>query len=101
MKQLVALTCLAVLAAVGYFFWDEYQAAAAKSAAEDRAMRRAEAAMCSKMIKELQSGKTTEDWRGLHLKMCVEKGHLSEGDFSDPTTKHLYEHARSMIDRTP
>lgn len=28
MKALIAATCLAVLATVGYFFWGEYQAAA-------------------------------------------------------------------------
>lgn len=32
MKTLVAITCLAVLAAVGYFFWGEYNVYAAKEA---------------------------------------------------------------------
>lgn len=32
MKQLVALTCLAVLAAVGYFFWGEYETHSARKA---------------------------------------------------------------------
>lgn len=45
MKTLVAITCLAVLAAVGYFFWGEYQAAA-------DAKLRAEAA---KAVRELRA----------------------------------------------
>lgn len=100
MKALIAATCLAVLAAVGYFFWGEYEARAAKAQAEKRAMHRAEASMCTKMIGELRSGDFTEDWRGAHLALCVRNAHLSAKDFEGPTMMPFYEKAQSVIKAT-
>lgn len=36
MKALVAITCIAVLAAVGYYFWAEYSDAKAQAAFRER-----------------------------------------------------------------
>lgn len=56
MKALVTATCVAILAATGYFFWGEYKAYAARTAAEKRVANHAKYSECMDVLVEFKNG---------------------------------------------
>lgn len=92
MKALIAVTCIAVLAAVGYYFFKEYSASiqiaerkAVAAAAEAQAERDAMRAPCRKDLDDLRSYEVFEkpnvqwssEFLAIRVNDCVRKGILS------------------------
>lgn len=56
MKALVAATCVALLAAVGYYFWGEYTEAQSRNADRIKYLKRAVEEECNEATRLLQGG---------------------------------------------
>ena len=75
MKALVAAACIAVLAAVGYFFYGEYsEAVEGARVFDERSMR----ASCRAVLSDAEAGKT----EGLEAKLtgCLLAGAVSQAE---------------------
>ena len=80
MRVLVAITCLAVLAAIGYFFWSEYRASAEQQAAREAlAHQAARAANTTAAEKLASAGRCT----ALAKALTNGQGKLSAEDLPD------------------
>lgn len=85
LKTLIGAACLAILAAVGYFFWGEYQTKLAANAAVSREQERAIAAVtCRKWLKQATTDGAFADLKddelAKELKACDRRGLLTSVD---------------------
>lgn len=93
MRLLVGATCVAVIAFIGYFFWGEYQARQKQKLAEIRA----ENLMCNEMLADFKGGKSSHDWRVIHIVRCLENKHLTEPDFIQNGLSSYLDEAKPLI----
>lgn len=95
LRWLVAATCCVIVAAGGYFVWNDHQDRVAEEA---RRQQIAMQYMCNGMLADLKTGKKSQDWRILHVAKCVAGNYLSEGDFSTYELKDVLKRARPSIE---
>jgi hypothetical protein len=87
MRALVAITCVAVLAAIGYFFWSEYRVAKRQADDELASANKAEAARLTARAAELvSSGRCTAIAKAL----TDSQGSLPATDLADARTCAQY-----------
>lgn len=77
MKVLIALTCCAVLATVGYYFWNEYQKA------QLRQQRQEDQAYRQECLSIISQRKAMTDEEETKIAWCLVKGGLTQRDLDE------------------
>lgn len=93
MKLLIGAACIAIIAFVGYFFWNEYSHREAQKLADIRAQK----LMCNTMLADLKGNKPSQDWRVMHVVKCLERKHLMDSDFDTDELRKLLEEAKPLV----
>jgi hypothetical protein len=81
MKVLIGLTCCAVLAAVGYYFWIQYQEA------QLRAQREAYRAYRQECLELVYQRKLMTDEEEAKISWCLVNGGLTKDDLDEAIEK--------------
>lgn len=87
LKTLVAVTCFAVLAAIGYYFWQDQQDRRMAAEAEDRRAEASMVAFCRQMLVDLKS-RRSDDYKVYHLTSCLD-GRITEDDVRTAGLAHI------------
>ncbi|WP_421565750.1 hypothetical protein [Ochrobactrum sp. EDr1-4] len=93
MKALVGAACIAVIAFVGYYFWNEYSRRDAQKLADIRERK----LMCDTMLTDLKGVNPSKDWRVIHVVRCLEHKHLKDSDFDSDDLKKLLNEAKPLV----
>lgn len=81
-KSLVAVTCVAVLAAIGFWFYQQQQASQQAEAAELAAGARE----CRQIIADVKAGRG--DYKVAHLKACTDN-YITQAEVRDAGLGHV------------
>lgn len=79
LRGLVAVTCVAVLAAIGFYFWQDYQDREAASAREAAVRSAALSVECKQMLDDVASGKPG-DLTVAHMVVCIRADKFTTDD---------------------
>lgn len=82
LRGLIAVTCIAVLAAVGYFFWAEYQQAAHQSRQDEIATARQDCLFMLDRYANRGIDNPNADAMLEAVNDCIEKLLITEGDIN-------------------
>lgn len=97
LNVLIAVTCVAVLAAVGYYFWSEYREGERREAVEAAQRASGLRVMCRQMLDDVRVGRSA-DWKVGHVVTCVSEGYLREDQFNTVELAAALGKARRLID---